>query len=407
MSKYRRIALIILVLEILFIVFANLYMAGTKMEAHGGEYKVDIYRIKGRMEKGDSLETIDLSDYKNVVSVKPYVSGEESAYEYVVETVGDKLYRFEYKGEENFGPLIIMNIGLGLMLVITVAMLIYFGRKVLTPFNGISNMPMELAKGNLTKPLEEEKSRYFGKFLWGMDMLREKLEDDRIRELELLKERETLILSLSHDIKTPLSAIDLYTKALETDLYETKEKREEALAGIDKNVAEIKRYVSEIADVSRKDFLTLTVNNGEVYLGKVMDKICEYYGKKIRLLHTEFEVEDVPNCLLYGDEDRMVEVLQNALENAIKYGDGKGISISFDEEEDCKLITVTNTGCVLGEEELPNIFDSFYRGSNSKDVGGSGLGLYICKELMHKMDGEVYAKVSSGTFSLTFVFKKL
>ena len=70
------------------------------------------------------------------------------------------------------------------------------------------------------------------------------------------------------------------------------------------------------------------------------------------------------------------------MENAIKYGDGRKISISFSEEEDCKLITVENTGCTLEEGEINNIFDSFYRGSNTTNIQGNGLGLYIVKQLI-------------------------
>ena len=112
------------------------------------------------------------------------------------------------------------------------------------------------------------------------------------------------------------------------------------------------------------------------------------------------------NCLLYGDLDRAVEVLQNVCENALKYGDGKQIHISFDEEEDCKLITVENSGCSLKEEEFTYIFDSFYRGSNSDKAKGSGLGLYICKSILHKMDGEIFAKEKNGMFAITVVLKK-
>jgi signal transduction histidine kinase len=94
------------------------------------------------------------------------------------------------------------------------------------------------------------------------------------------------------------------------------------------------------------------------------------------------------------------------LENAIKYGDGKEIRITLREEEDCKLLSVENTGCSLKEEELPNLFDSFYRGSNSQGVKGSGLGLYICRELMKKMDGEVFAEIRNGNFLVTAVIQK-
>ena len=69
-----------------------------------------------------------------------------------------------------------------------------------------------------------------------------------------------------------------------------------------------------------------------------------------------------------------------------------------------------NTGCTLPERELPNIFDSFYRGSNAEKQKGSGLGLYICKEIMRAMDGEVYAEVKKDgkedVFAVTAVFRK-
>lgn len=132
-----------------------------------------------------------------------------------------------------------------------------------------------------------------------------------------------------------------------------------------------------------------------------------YYNEKMQRLHIDFSIAQVDECLIYGDEDRIIEVLQNTIENAIKYGDGTEITISFEEEENCKLITVSNSGCDLSEDELPHIFDSFYRGSNSEKEDGSGLGLYICKELMHRMDGEVFAKICGNEFRVTIVVRKL
>lgn len=270
----------------------------------------------------------------------------------------------------------------------------------------MSNLSFELAKGNLSIPVKEEKSKLFGHFLWGIDMLREKLEDNKERELEFQKERRTLFLSLSHDIKTPLSSIELYSKALAEDLYDTQERKNEALQGIARNVKEIKGYVDEIVTASREDFLNLEVSMGEYYLSGVMRDIESYYKDKLSVIHTEFYMDEIPECLVKGDKNRMVEVVQNVMENAIKYGNGKSIRISFGEEEDCKLIHIENSGCSLKEEELSNLFDSFYRGSNSSSVKGSGLGLYICKTLMRKMDGEIFAEMGEDIFRVTIVVRK-
>lgn len=108
--------------------------------------------------------------------------------------------------------------------------------------------------------------------------------------------------------------------------------------------------------------------------------------------------------MLSGDPDRALEVLQNLIENAIKYGDGNKISISFDREDECQLVSVHNGGCTLSDSELPHIFDSFWRGSNAGSNNGSGLGLYICRTLMRKMNGDIFAEIKGGDMLVTTVF---
>ena len=118
-------------------------------------------------------------------------------------------------------------------------------------------------------------------------------------------------------------------------------------------------------------------------------------------------MEEYNDCIISGDFDRSVEVLQNIFENAIKYGDGKNISLSFSDEENCRLVTIKNSGSILPETELVHIFDSFWRGSNSDGRDGSGLGLYICKKLMHKMGGDIYARIDNSDMMVTVVFKRV
>ena len=70
-------------------------------------------------------------------------------------------------------------------------------------------------------------------------------------------------------------------------------------------------------------------------------------------------------------------------------------------------MTVRNSGCTLPAGELPHIFDSFWRGSNTGSHPGSGLGLYICRQIMHKMDGEIFAQMEGGCMCMTAVFRKV
>ena len=93
------------------------------------------------------------------------------------------------------------------------------------------------------------------------------------------------------------------------------------------------------------------------------------------------------------------------MENAIKYGDGENITVSVEEKEDLRLVTVTNTGTPVSPDEAAHIFSSFYRGSNIKNKPGSGLGLYICRKLMNMMDGEIYVKRLENGMSVTAGFR--
>ena len=410
MSKFKFFVCIIIFVEILLILCGNGLYIYENTDSNGRIYLVEAKRVIREIEEQKytdaEIEAMDLSKFKTIVDICEFSAGEVCNNDYLVEEIGGKLYRIEYAEKRSYKTLLYMNLTLLGMMFITGIVIVYVYKKILKPFGDMSNLSYELAKGNLSMPIKEEKSKLFGRFLWGMDMLREKLEDNKEKELKFQRERKTLILSLSHDIKTPLSSIELYSKALKEDLYDTQEKRAEALQGIKRNVKEIKGYVDEIVTASREDFLNLEVHMGEVYLSEVVNAIKSYYQDKLSVIHTTFDVAEIQECLVKGDKNRLIEVLQNIMENAIKYGDGKCIRISFYEEEDCKLIHIENSGCSLKQEELPNLFDSFYRGSNSKGIKGDGLGLYICKTLMRKMDGEIFAEMRETLFCVTIVVRK-
>ena len=404
MSKFRRNSIIVLFVQVILIAVFNVIVFLNQPSNKDRLYRVEINRIQQALTEG---KQVNADDYETIIKIVPYDNNYQTNNDYAVVNCNGQLYSIEYKvGNNDYTSVIFMNVGLGTMLLLTAGVLIYIDLRVLKPFHTLSNYSTELAKGNLTKPMKEEKNKNFGKFVWGMDMLRETLETNKKNELKLQKDKKTLILSISHDIKTPLSAIKLYSKALKEGIYDSEEKRLEALNGIDKNAAEIEKHVSDIVAASREDFLNLTVNMGEFYLRDLMTKIAILYKEKFGVLHIDFHIEEFDNCLIKGDMDRIEEVLQNILENAIKYGDGRYVNIKIDEEEGYKLIQIANSGCSLKEEELPHLFDSFYRGSNAEKKDGSGLGLYIAKNLMKMMGGDVFVKINNDEFIAVAVVKK-
>ena len=409
MKAYRRLTAGALCLMVLVFLLANWRVAEHRPD-RGRGYRVDISRAAEQIrQKGP--EGLSLSDYPSLIRVTAgreadgdFLKGGEE--EYALRRIDGVLYRFDYRQAQENDSLLWMNLGfLGAALILLGTLLIV-KKQVIQPFEQLRELPENLAKGNLTMPLQQQKSRYFGRFLWGMDLLRETLESQKRQELKLQKEKKSLLLSLAHDIKTPLSAIKLYSQALKRNLYRDPDRQREVAENIGREVDEIEDYLEKIVSASREDFLHLEVHNGEFYLREVMGEIGKYYGDKLRLLKIPFSMDWGTDCLMKGDRERAVEIFQNLMENAVKYGDGAGISITSREEGNCRILTVSNSGCTLQEGELPHIFDSFWRGSNSESQQGSGLGLYICRELTRAMGGEIFGKIDGNTMKISAVFKK-
>lgn len=371
-----------------------------------GILNVEINRIVREIEESGNVP--DADKYTAVSGI--YKQGDSDNFfvsenEYVIREIGGELYRIEYLEQtESTNDLLYVNIALGVVSLFIMLVLFYIRHNILKPFAKITNLPYELSKGNLTMPLKENKNRFFGKFLWGLDMLREKLEESKQAELELKKEKKTMLLSLSHDIKTPLSAIKLYAKALSSGIYKEPEKQQEVYESINIKADEIEKLVAEIMLTETENIISFDIKNGEFYLSEVINSINTYYTDK--LTNTDFSIARYTECMLNGDPDRLTEVLQNIIENAIKYGDGKSINLSFSDEEDCRIITVRNSGCTLPQSELAHIFDSFYRGSNVGSKAGNGLGLYICRQLTRAMGGDVFADIDGNDMCVSVVCKK-
>lgn len=404
MKSYNKIIAVAVILIVCIFAVVNVIPDG--VEDTSGLRKVEINRVVYEIEEKGEIP--DTDKYSTIVGVYEQTGNKSifhSENEYVIRKINGLLYRIEYIDKINTNrETIYINLSLLVFSIFILFVIFYIKRNIIKPFNKINNLPYELSKGNLTSPLKENKNRFFGKFLWGLDMLREKLEDSKQAELELKKDKKTMLLSLSHDIKTPLSAIKLYSKALSSGIYKDPQKQQEVYESINSKADEIEGYVSEIMRNETEDIIAFDIKNSEFYLSDVIDSINAYYSD--RLENTDFSIADYKNCFLSGDADRLTEVLQNIIENAIKYGDGRSIGIEFSDEEDCRIITVKNSGCTLPESEVAHIFDSFYRGSNVGSKNGNGLGLYICRQLTQKMGGDIFAEIQDDYMCVSVVCKK-
>lgn len=411
MKSFTKLLIAVIVCLILTVLLTNLLLVFGSSNSNARAYRVEINRACEYLKGSDKI--FDLSEFPHITKIEKQPEALtadffDSESDYLIKEINGALYRFEYMRDNNADSNLLLPINIILLTIsgFVVFVLLYVKNKILRPFEKLSELPFALAKGNLTVPVKENKNHFFGKFLWGMDLLRENIEKQKQNELELQKEKKTLLLSLSHDIKTPLSAIKLYSKALSKGLYTDPEKQLEIAFAIEQKADDIEARTAEIITAAKEDFLSFEVNNTTFYLSQLLKNIKDYYSEKLKLISVPLNISEYSDCLINGDPDRAEEVIQNLMENAVKYGGGNAVGINVSEEEGCILISVSNGGAALSEEELPHIFESFWRGKNSLNVSGSGLGLYICRQLMRKMKGEIFAESDGDRLTVTAVFGK-
>lgn len=423
MKKYNRLIAVIVAVYII-ISFLALYFIKNQSVNNSKEYMVEINRIYQRLAEKKEFVKLDLEDYNLVFNVSFLYKTEEENKERLREFYTKKssygmeilpLYmndellgylRFDFiTNNSNLKTIILVEGFIALITIVATIILLYVKSFIIKPFNELSEIPYELSKGHLRGEIKESKGRYFGNFLWGISLLRDNLNYHKIKEMKLEKDKKLLLLTISHDIKTPLNTIKLYAKALKDGIYDSEEKKISAAKAIEEKTIEIDNFVKEIIKTSSEDIIDIEVKEGEFYLKELVDKIDKTYKEKCALIMTEFQIEEYDNRLLKGDIDRSIEVIENIIENAFKYGDGKSINISFYEEEYCQLIRIFNTGKSVNKNEFNHFFDSFFRGSNIEGKEGNGLGLYICKRIMEKMDGEIFAQCEEWGMSFILVFK--
>ncbi|WP_083677657.1 HAMP domain-containing sensor histidine kinase [Paenibacillus sp. FSL R7-0337] len=416
MKAFNRLMLWTLLLGLTFIAALNGYVSYRETGAGtpGKAYRIEIGRIYDQVQRGIPMEELlpDVNRYTYVNGLSwigkeagPDVVqrffagiGVEDASEFMVKPLyadqqSTGYLRFSYRMP---GPdvhtLLVLNLFLLAALGAVMVLLFYIRKQILRPFHTLQELPYELSRGQLNIGMKEHRSRFFGRFVWGLDLLRQTLDAQRETNLRLEKDRQTLVASLSHELKTPVATIRLYASALADSLYDSEVKRQSAARMIGQQAEQMEQLIGGIITASVSSLQNIEVVPGEFYLSGLVGKVIRNHKERLELLKVELEVGAYQDKLLLGDEERLHEVLNNLIENAIKYGDGKSISITFREEDYRQLIEIGNSGEPLLLSELPHIFTSFWRGSNADGKPGNGLGLFICKQLLQKMGGDIYAE---------------
>ncbi|MDE5992574.1 MAG: HAMP domain-containing histidine kinase [Oscillospiraceae bacterium] len=260
---------------------------------------------------------------------------------------------------------------------------IYFA--ILRPFEKMKDFAAKISMGDFDVPLNYERSNYFGEFTWAFDSMRNEITKSRASEKEAIENNKTVIATLSHDIKTPIASIRAYAEGLSANLDSTYEKREKYLSVITKKCDEVSRLTDDLFlhSISDLDKLKLTPERIE---------ICAFTESVINEISAEREdvIFRKPDFTAFvnADKNRFTQLCENIINNARKYAK-TNIEVFCTMENENIILHFRDHGKGIPDENMPFIFDKFYRGNNCGSEQGSGLGLYIVKYIAEKMGGNV------------------
>ena len=287
-------------------------------------------------------------------------------------------------------------------LLITGAVL-YFHFAVFKPFRQLSEYPERLARLRDIQKLPESKSRYFGKYIWGMNMLTDVLSASSHRIHMLEGQHQKLVTSIAHGVKTPVANIRLYTDAVRSGLYSGTGMTSEIADKIDSNTAKIESMAAELLAASDASLDGFDIETERFPLTELADLIRSEYADRMSLLRIPFSVKCTDAPVMESDKYALYRAVSQLLENALKYGDGSGISVDLMRQDNAFCISVRSKGGLLPENELPYVFRSYWRGSNAAEKSGSGIGLYVVHETAKALGGSAHVRRIDETSEMEFL----
>lgn len=289
----------------------------------------------------------------------------------------DVLLTFQAKKRD-----VILTVAVAMVLQCAISMACFFYLRcmVIKPFQKLKDFAQRIAGGNLDVPLEMDRQNVFGAFTESFDVMRSELKKARIGEARANASKKELVAKLSHDIKTPTASIMAASEvgaALAAD-----EKSRENYERIHQKADQINTLVTNLFSATLEELHELSVTPADLESEKLRTLL-----QNADYLHRA-AIPLVPACMLFADRLRLQQVFDNIFANSYKYAD-TNINVAVRLEDKYLVVCIEDYGGGIGEPELPLLKEKFKRGSNTKDIEGAGLGLYISDYCMKNMGGRL------------------
>jgi signal transduction histidine kinase len=219
------------------------------------------------------------------------------------------------------------------------------------------------------------------------------------RQMQL---QEDFVSTISHELRTPLGFIKGYsTSLLREDTNWDAETQREFLTIIDEEADRLSLLIENVLESARLQSKTLPLRFQPLRLDAVLRDVIMRIRSRYKDLDVTLEAGSASP--IHGDGVRIAQVFENLFTNAIKYAPGAPITVTLKQTDGHMLISVADRGPGIDADALPLIFERFYRVRSEKTVTGSGLGLYICRQIIQAHRGKIWAESSPGEGTTFFI----
>ncbi len=286
-------------------------------------------------------------------------------------------------------------------------------RSIATPLVKLKKATQNIKEGNLDFVLDVEGDDEFSELCRDFEEMRKRLKESAEEKVLLDKENKELISNISHDLKTPITAVKGYVEGIMDGVADTPEKMDRYVKTIYNKTNEMDHLINELTFYSKIDTnripYTFSKLNVEDYFGDCAEEVgLELETRGIELVYANYVESGV---LVIADGEQIRRVIHNIISNAIKYMDKpKGIiQIRVKDVGDFIQVEIEDNGKGIAAKDIAYIFDRFYRTdvSRNSSKGGSGIGLSIVKKILEDHGGKVWAtsRLGIGTI-MYFVLRK-
>ena len=217
--------------------------------------------------------------------------------------------------------------------------------------------------------------------------------------------RRELVGNISHELRTPIAGIKAMVETLREGAIDDKEATIDFLTRIDGEVDRLTQMVSELTELSRIETGKSELRMAPVNLNLLVEEVLAQLNtlaQRQQVIITTDPATDIP--IVRADKDRIRQTITNLVHNAIKFNHlGGNVTVSTRADEESVIVSVYDTGIGISKEDLPHVFERFYKADKARPRGGSGLGLAIAKHTVQAHGGSIWAQSEEGKGS-TFSF---